>query len=313
MKILIAEDDLTTRLTLAAALRQWGYEVQLAADGAQALEALRAPNGPRLALLDWMMPELDGVQVIEQFRAERQATDYAYFILLTSRDSKKEVAAGLAHGADDYIVKPFDPDELQGRLRAATRIMDLQRQLMELVHTLESMAKTDPLTGLFNRWALLEELRKTFVKDAVFSMPSLFIIADIDHFKRVNDSYGHDVGDVVLKEVGRRLRAAFRQIDIVCRIGGEEFLVVAPEVNADRAFETAERARLAVAASPIPINGGQTIPVTVSCGVCAANLAEISQIDAFTKHADQAMYLSKNNGRNRTTVLDAAGAVIAAG
>ncbi len=301
MRILIAEDDLTSRLMLQAFLKKWGYEVITTQNGRQALEELIKPDAPKLAIIDWEMPELTGIEVIEHYRS-RQESKFAYIILLTAKGEKQNIVEGISKGADDYVVKPFDPEELSVRIRAGQRIVDLQTQLHDANQILEEMTRTDPLTGLSNRRALIKELRSRFQSETEYEMPTAFIMADIDHFKNVNDNYGHDAGDVVLKGVAETLKKAFRQGDIVSRIGGEEFLIIAPDTDPDVIYNVSERARRMIEEQSFQVSKDASISVTCSFGVSFAHLKNNASVDEYIKLADQALYHSKDTGRNKVTV-----------
>ncbi len=303
MKILIAEDDRTSRALLGGLLKKWGYEVIAVSDGRQAWDELVKPEAPRIAIIDWEMPELTGIEVIERFR-KREESAYAYIILLTGRDDRENIIEGISKGADDYVIKPFDPEELSVRIRTGKRIVDLEAQLLETNRQLEEIARTDPLTGLANRRALVQELRSRFQSAVEFEMPTAFIMADIDHFKRVNDEYGHDAGDEVLKGVAERLKEAYRRGDIVSRFGGEEFLIIAPDANPEFIFTISERARQMIEEKAFEVSEGISLSVTCSFGVSFAHLKNIALVDEYIKQADNALYESKRGGRNKVTVYN---------
>ncbi len=302
MKVLAVEDDTLTLRMLEKYLSDWGYDVVTAKDGMEAWEVFQKGD-INLVVTDWSMPRMNGLELIEKIRAEKSA-EYSFIILLTGKSEKEEIVEGISKGADDYITKPFDKGELSVRVRAGQRILDLQQKLMEANKKLEKMAVTDPLTGLYNRWAMVQRLRKEIDPEMTYEMPTAFIMADIDHFKKVNDTYGHDAGDEVLKEVANRLKEAYRNYDIICRMGGEEFLVVAPDVPLDHAAMVAERARRLIEEKPFTLPGGEDIRMTCSFGVCHTVLFGKWKVDEFLKTADQALYKSKENGRNQVTVLE---------
>jgi diguanylate cyclase (GGDEF)-like protein len=302
MRILIAEDDLTSRAMLGGLLKKWGYEVIAVSNGQQAWDELVKPDAPGIAIIDWEMPELTGIEVIERFR-KREASNYAYMILLTARDDKGNIIEGISKGADDYVIKPFDPEELSVRIRAGQRIVDLEAQLLETNRQLEEIARTDPLTGLANRRALIQELQSRFQREMDYSMPTAFIMADIDYFKQINDNYGHDAGDEVLKCVAERLKEAFRFGDIVSRFGGDEFLVILPEANPKLVSTISERARRMIEEKVFEISDGVSLPITCSFGVSFSNLKDKTSVDKYIKQADQALYESKRGGRNKVTIF----------
>ena len=226
-RVLISEDDFTSRAMLTAVLRKWSYDPVTTENGTQAWEALQQPGAPKLVLLDWSMPEMDGVEVVRRVRT-LDTSEPPYIIILTSDGAKASIVAGLEAGANDYVVKPYDTDELLARIRVGQRMVELQAKLLEARNALAHEAMHDPLTGAANRRAIMEtlsrEVSRTMRQNAGLSIG----ICDIDHFKKVNDAHGHLVGDEVLCGVVRLLEAGLREYDRVGRWGGEEFLVVAP-------------------------------------------------------------------------------------
>ncbi len=295
MDVLIADDDVVSRRLLEVTLSHAGYQVTVAANGAEALRVLEESEGPRLAVLDWMMPELDGVDVCRAVR-KLASERYIYIILLTVKEQRAEIVEGLESGADDYITKPFDLDELKARLRAGKRILKLQEQLVATRDELRVRATHDSMTGLLNREAILDVLKNELARTARAGTLSI-ILGDIDHFKRVNDTHGHPAGDLVLQEAARRMQAAVRTYDSVGRYGGEEFLIVSPGCGVSEAVEQANRVRMRTADEPIVVPGG-SVAVTISLGV-AATASDANQMSDLLRAADQALYAAKNNGRNR--------------
>ena len=300
MRILIAEDDPVSGRRLEAMLAQWGYEIVAVQDGIEALEQLRRPGAPTLALLDWMMPGMDGIEVCRKVRSENKG-EYVYIVLLTAKGNKDDLVRGMEAGADDYVVKPFDSHELKVRLHAGTRIIDLQRQLIEAREALRSQATHDALTGLWNRRAIFDLLARETARTKRGGKPFSVILADIDHFKRVNDTYGHVAGDAVLREVAERMRAAVRPYDDVGRYGGEEFLAILTECSQAEAANVAERMRAQIAGEPVAIPQG-TISVTISLGVATAAAPQDADGTATVRSADAALYRAKEAGRNRVQV-----------
>jgi two-component system, cell cycle response regulator len=305
IRILIAEDEAVTRVRLRAKATHWGYEVVLAVDGEEAWHILQQPDAPRLAILDWMMPGLDGPEICKRVRAQAQEP-YIYVLLLTGKGERESIVLGLEAGADDYLTKPFDHHELEVRLRTGVRITGLQRQLVEAREALRVLALFDALTGLVNRPAVLDTLWRELARAERAGTPLSVVIVDIDHFKRVNDTRGHGGGDVVLREVARRMSSAVRPQDAIGRYGGEEFLLVLPGCDALGAAVVAERLRAAVAATPIPLEGG-AIEVTCSFGVAAATRG--IQSGPLIELADAALYAAKRGGRDRVEVAGQAPAL----
>jgi len=218
-KVLIADDDPVSRLVLESFLADWNHETVVATDGAQAWKVLQEEDSPSLAILDWMMPHMDGPQICRELR-RRLNREYVYIILLTAKAQKQDLIDGLEAGADDYLAKPFDKSELKARLRAGARIIELQRQLLVAQEALREQATHDSLTGAFNRPAILEILQRELARREREHSSLCLAIADIDHFKAVNDIHGHQVGDVVLREVISRFRSETRRYDSIGRYGG---------------------------------------------------------------------------------------------
>ncbi len=307
-RVLIAEDDTVSRRVLQAMLAKWGYDVVVARDGAEAWHVLSSDDSPNLAILDWMMPNIDGVELCRRAR-RLQGRGYIYIILLTAKGRKEDVVEGIEGGADDYLVKPVNAGEFRARLRAANRILELQTQLLAAQEALLDQATHDPLTGLWNRPAVCGALERDLARARRENAPIGVLLADFDHFKRVNDTYGHDTGDDVLREAARRMLSVVREYDTLGRYGGEEFLIVAPGCTADAAAGLGERIRRAIADEPISA-GRNALAVNVSLGAAASSdgfAASVSLIQA----ADQAMYKAKKAGRNRVEIAD--GAIISFG
>lgn len=256
MKILIAEDDVTSRKILEAILTGYGYEAVSAVDGNDAWEKLQGADAPKMAILDWVMPGIEGIDICRMLREnEKDQEEYTYSILLTAKGSKENIIKGMEAGADDYIVKPFDKHELLVRVRAGQRIIQLQSDLVASKKELMVLSRTDPLTGILNRRAILSQV-ETEISRAQREKNKLSLsILDIDHFKKINDSYGHMVGDNVLRECVNRIGAAVRNYDSVGRFGGEEFLIIIPGAGEDDALRVAERIRFSIDEQDISANG----------------------------------------------------------
>lgn len=292
MKLLIAEDQQPLARLMEEHVRAWGYEAVVAHDGITALQILRAADPPRLALLDWMMPGIDGIEICRRMRRESDRL-YTYLVLITGHGGRQEMLAGLEAGADDFLAKPIDPAELKARLNTARRILSLQEQLRE-------MALRDGLTGLFNRAAILAALDNELARSRREGRSLGVLLADIDHFKSINDTHGHLAGDAVLREVAGRLRDVLRPYDSVGRYGGEEFLLVLPGCDCLVATTLAERLREHVANKPVQTEDG---PITVTLSLGVASTMEENGTTTSTdllRVADGALYSAKHAGRNKT-------------
>jgi two-component system cell cycle response regulator len=296
-QILIAEDDPISRRMLQAFLTKWGYQVQTVSDGVKAWAVLEKSDAPQLALLDWMMPGLEGPQVCRKVR-ELADRPYTYILLLTARGQKDDLLQGLESGADDYLTKPFDSQELRARLRVGERILDLQHKLIAAGEELRFRATHDVLTGIANRAAVLEVANREAARQIRDGGPFSAILLDLDHFKTVNDTYGHICGDQVLREAARRIAGCVRTYDTVGRYGGEEFLIIAPTTDGPGSLALAERIRQAVEQPAIDTDAG-LVSVTASCGVASSCTANPIPVHELLKLADEALYRAKTAGRNR--------------
>jgi two-component system, cell cycle response regulator len=297
MKILAAEDNPIFQSMLRNMLTKWGYDVVIAGDGTEAWQALQSEDAPRLAILDWMMPGMDGVEVCRRLRASGKEP-YIYILLLTARTESVDLVEGIEAGADDYLTKPLNTMELRARLRAGRRIVELQEQLLMAREALRLQATHDGLTGLLNRSAVMEILHKELARSRRGDQPLSLLLVDLDHFKQINDQNGHLVGDAVLREAAARMKSAIRRYDSLGRYGGEEFLVVLPGCDAAGGAAQAERLRLSLAHEPFSI-GGQAIEVTCSIGCTLVSGVSPSDADSLVREADQALYAAKEHGRNR--------------
>lgn len=298
MRVLIAEDDPVSRRVLEAHLTKWGYEVQVTCDGQEAWAALQADDCPHLAILDWMMPAMDGVDVVRNLRA-KQSSKYIYTLLLTAKGQKEDIVAGLEAGADDYLTKPFDAHELNARIRTGRRILDLQHELLSVQDALRKEATHDYLTGVWNRAGILDVLQRECARTVRAKKSVAVIMADIDHFKAVNDTYGHLAGDEVLREVAKRMHNSVRSYDSIGRYGGEEFVIVLPDCEATSGFQQAERLRQNVGSGPV-VAASFAIPITLSLGVAILTETHPEDYQALLRTADAALYRAKESGRNQT-------------
>lgn len=297
MKILIAEDDSVSRRILEAHLAKWGYKVVAVSNGAEAWDVLRRLDAPRIAVLDWVMPKIDGPELCRRIRA---ATDrpFTYIIILTTKERTSDIVVALDAGADDYLTKPYHAEELRSRIGAATRIVHLHEKLEEANAKLFMMARTDGLTRTYNRAAIVERLEQEIARSQREETPLAALMLDVDHFKRVNDRFGHLLGDKVLVEIAQRLCAECRPYDSTGRFGGEEFLVVLPGPRFEDMSSLADRIRQRVKGTPIAADG-QRLEVTVSTGAVWVPAGVKLGVQDVIKAADDLLYKAKENGRDR--------------
>jgi len=295
IQILIAEDDFTSRAVLVAVLKKQGYEVVATVNGAEAWKVMQQPDAPKLAILAWMMPEMDGIEVCRRIRT--QEIDHPpYLILLTSKDEKANIITGLEAGADDYLVKPYDPGELGARVRVGLRMIEMQAALIESREALAHEATHDPLTGILNRRAILDQLRKELVRADRHGDAVAVGMCDADHFKQVNDTYGHQTGDEVLRGLVQVLSENLRKYDSIGRMGGEEFLVIAPIKAGTDYTSIFDRLCSRIAESTITTRSG-VVSVTVSIGMTCVIAG--GTMDEVLSAAAAARYQAHSEGRTR--------------
>ena len=302
MHILIAEDENVSRRLLHSTLTAWGHTVHPVTNGDAAWEAFQ--NEPvRLVVTDWMMPGLSGLELCRKIReSQTGAEDPAYLVILTARDTPEDVARAFDAGADDFIAKPFHVVELRARLQAGVRILQLQEKLIHLKEEQEGLALTDPLTRLMNRRAMLAALDKDHDRMRREQRPLGVVMGDIDHFKKVNDTYGHGVGDRVLRITAECLEACVRGGDYVARWGGEEFLLALPGADIIQCAEVAERCRNMLASQRFPLEGGDILQVTGSFGAASAEGTDRADLELLVQQSDRALYWAKEGGRNRVKI-----------
>ncbi len=302
MKILIADDDKIGRLVLAKQLETWGHQVLQAVDGMEAF-AIFQQEVPPLVITDWMMPKLDGPGLCSKIREEESDSDnLCFIILLTSKESSEDLAQGIQAGANDFITKPFEPLELQARLRNGEWILNLQAELKRKKEEAVQLSRTDALTQLMNRRAMLDTMRLDEDRMRRERRPLGLVMIDLDHFKAVNDNYGHNMGDTVLKGAAECFSSAIRGGDYVGRWGGEEFLIALPGADIIQCAEVAERCRNQLAAMRFTTEDGETIQVTASFGTASAEGADRVELLDLVEQADRALYWAKDSGRNRVKI-----------
>lgn len=293
MKILVADSNLHDLQYCESLLMEWGFEAVAASDGNKAYDSLLAGDGPMLAIVDWTLPGMDGIAICRAIR-KAMKTRYVYFIIVTARKETEFAVAAMNAGADDFIAKPFDADELRVRLRAGVRICQLEQGLrLKGTH--------DALTGIYNRGAIMDILQKELARHEREQSAMAIIFADLDHFKKVNHEFGHLAGDAVLKEVTHRVGSSVRPYDWVGRYGGEHLLIVLPTCEAATAIEVAERIRDTVAERTMTTDAGQ-VAVTISIGVVCIKALEYPTLGELIQGADKALFLAKQGGRNRVEV-----------
>ena len=303
MRILVADDSPLDRSVLRLSLEKWDYEVMEAEDGDKAMEILTQDDAPSMAILDWMMPGFSGPEICRQIRVEN-CPRYTYILLLTSKDDAGDLIEGMQSGADDYVVKPVNMHELQVRLRAGRRIIELQDELIATREELRVQATRDFLTGIWNRGTITEKLNEEINRAARVNGSLGVIMCDIDDFKQINDTHGHAAGDSVLIEVAIRMQETLRAYDSLGRFGGEEFLIVVPDASEDGAAALAERIRSGVAEKPIATPMGP-VNVTVSLGMVVRMMDQSTSLKALVDEADRALYRAKEGGRNRVELANA--------
>jgi diguanylate cyclase (GGDEF)-like protein len=311
MKILLADDDHVSRRLLERMLQSNGYDVVTAENGRQAMDELSREDSPRLAILDWMMPELDGLNVCYEIRS-RTDKSYVYILLLTARESSDDIVAGLQAGADDYLTKRCHLAELKARLHAGQRILMLEDKLVESRETLRFEATHDALTAVLNRGAIFTQVQNELSLCQQSTRPMSLLMCDIDHFKQINDTHGHLVGDEILRQISRRLVACLRSGDLVGRYGGEEFLILLKDskndvlrsldgvdLDGDAFIQRTEQIGETVRSCSFSTQAGP-LSISVSIGAIVIDpLTASAPMEVILARADEALYRAKAAGRDR--------------
>jgi len=295
MRVLAAEDNPIFQSMLRNMLTKWGYQAVIARSGTEAWQILEAPDAPRLAVLDWMMPGIDGVEICKRIR-EANREPYIYILLLTARTESQDLIQGMDAGADDYLTKPFNAHELRVRLNAGRRILMLQQELLLAREKLRDQATHDSLTGLLNRGCILEKLDEEISRTRRANEPLSVVMADLDRFKLINDTYGHPVGDQVIRGLAWLLKGRLRSSDMIGRYGGEEFLIALSDVSPEKAAIVIERIREDFSSLPHAHPNG-TLFATFSAGI--ASYPNFRSAISLTEAADNALLEAKRLGRNR--------------
>ena len=303
MNVLIAENDPASRRTLQSLLTQWGYTVIAVADGTEAWHILCEPKHPMLVILDLTMPGIDGPEIVRRLRI-KEGNNQHYVIIMSCGLDENAAALALDAGADDFITKPFNQVELRARVNVGYRITHLHEALAEKLHKLEAatatisrLARTDELTGLHNRRSFNESFTLALSAARRHGHPLSLISIDLDYFKKVNDTYGHSIGDLVLKEFADLLKEMVRIEDIASRWGGEEFIILLPDTTCEAAVSLAERIR-----STFEKQSCSATPLAVTASFGVAQLQNGENEDDLIRRVDNALYKAKREGRNRVVI-----------
>jgi two-component system, cell cycle response regulator len=300
LKILVVDDSAIYRRLVELSFAKSPHTILFAKDGREALR-LFAEQKPALVITDWTMPDISGIELCQRIRSDFPHL-YPYVILLTGNSDKEEVIEGLAAGADDYLTKPFHPGELQARVNVGLRIVDLHRQIHAKNRQLEQLALADHLTGLPNRRAIEMWVAPQLAAAVRHSFAIWVVMVDLDHFKKVNDMFGHDVGDSVLRSFAEVLKSNTRESNICGRMGGEEFLVIITHVEKEAVRIAIERIRTQFEEKIFTV-GGTTFGVTASFGIADLHGTDSPNLADLVRRADLALYSAKENGRNRIEFL----------
>lgn len=305
IKIIVADDSRVSRKLIEQALAKGSYHVLWARDGKEAIR-LFIEHHPIIVITNWEMPDLTGIDLCKEIR--RQQRSFVYVILLTANSQKQQIIEGLTAGADDYLTKPFDAGELLARVAVGRRFAELYRDIETKNQLLEELARTDSLTGLPNRRAVEEWSTRQISGAARHGYPVWITIADLDNFKTVNDNYGHQAGDVVLKGVAEIIKTNTRFSNLCGRLGGEEFVIVLSQIDRHGARKALERLRSEIEAELFEFSG-TTVSVTASFGVAGFQDRKSPEFADLLRQADEALYVAKQSGRNRIQFAQSENAV----
>jgi diguanylate cyclase (GGDEF)-like protein len=299
IRVLVGDDSAVSRKLVEQTLSDERYSLVFAKNGRETVDHF-AKHHPALVIVDWIMPDLTGIEICKHIRSKTKAS-YTYIILLTGKSGMESVVEGLAAGADDYLTKPFHPEELIARVGVGLRIMELQREIEIKNAMLQELALTDSLTGLPNRRAIEDWAARQLSGAARYGFSFWVALADLDHFKTVNDTYGHDAGDTVLKSFSHILKSKSRRSDICGRIGGEEFLFVLTHATKEDAKRVIECVRAELEATKFNFNGN-SLTVTTSFGLAGFAGTRAPEFSQLVAQADLALYSAKHLGRNRVEI-----------
>jgi two-component system cell cycle response regulator len=301
IRVLVADDSAVSRKLVEQTLSEKQYSMVFAKSGRETVNFF-TEHHPALVIVDWIMPDLTGIEICKHIRSKAHAS-YTYIILLTGKSAKESVVEGLAAGADDYLTKPFHPEELIARVGVGLRIIGLQREIEVKNAMLQELALTDPLTSLPNRRAIEDWAARQLSGAARYGFPFWVALADLDHFKTVNDTYGHDAGDIVLKAFSQILKTKSRRSDICGRLGGEEFLFVLTHATKEDSKRVIECVRAELEVMKFNFNGN-SLTVTASFGLAGFAGTKAPDFNRLVAQADSALYSAKRLGRNRVEVAD---------
>lgn len=291
MDVLIVDDDAITRFALSTAVEEWGFVPVLAENADQALKILTTETTPHLLIIDWSMPGMSGPDLCKTIR-KREDGQFFYILMLTGKEGNEAIIEAMEAGADDFLSKPFDHRVLKVRIAAGSRIVRLEQ-------TLNQLASRDALTQCWNR-RMIDELFANSIAESTRKRSKFsLMVLDIDHFKQVNDTFGHSGGDAALKHVVNILNTNLREYDQVGRYGGEEFVILLPATDRNEAWGVAERIRSAIQFQPTILSDELKIDLTVSIGIAEFDRSRDANQSAFFERADKALYTAKQTGRNR--------------